>query len=121
MWDCFSKGFFEPWTFRGEVNCLPIQQYLTVVFYNKTLFKKLGITKTPDTWPQFLEVCEKIKKAGIAPIGLDGGIDFYNLYYFSHLTDRIMGMNALLNAIYDKTGKSWDNPGSSRRRRPCAR
>jgi ABC-type glycerol-3-phosphate transport system substrate-binding protein len=111
VWDTFSKGFFEPWTFRGQVNCLPIQQYLTVIFYNKTLFKKLGITKTPDTWPQFLALCETIKKAGIAPIGLDGGIDFYNLYYFSHLTDRIMGMNALLNAIYDKTGKSWDNPG----------
>jgi len=111
VWDCFSKGFFEPWTYRGQVNCMPIQQYLTVVWYNKTMFKTLGITKTPDTWPQFLDVCEKIKKAGIAPIGLDGGVDFYNLYYFSHLADRITGMNGLKKAIYDKSGNSWDDPG----------
>lgn len=111
VWDCFSKGFFEPWTFRGEVNCLPIQQYITTVWYNKTLFKKLGITKTPDTWPQFLDLCEKLKSSGIAPIVMDGGVDFYNMYYFSHLADRIEGMNALLNAINDKTGASWDKPG----------
>jgi ABC-type glycerol-3-phosphate transport system substrate-binding protein len=32
--DTFSKGFFEPWTSRGEINTLPIQQYLTVFFYD---------------------------------------------------------------------------------------
>jgi raffinose/stachyose/melibiose transport system substrate-binding protein len=111
VWDTFSKGFFAPWTFRGQINTLPIQQYLTVIWYNKTMFKELGITKLPDTWPQFIAMCEQIKKAGIAPIGLDGGVDFYNLYWYSHLADRYMGMNALLNAVYDKTGKSWDNPG----------
>jgi raffinose/stachyose/melibiose transport system substrate-binding protein len=109
--DTFSKGFFDAITYRGQVNTLPIQQYLTVVFYNKTLFKKLGIAKTPDTWAEFLKVCETIKGKGIAPIVMDGGIDFYNLYWYSHLADRYEGMNALLGAIYDKTGKSWDKPG----------
>jgi ABC-type glycerol-3-phosphate transport system substrate-binding protein len=111
VYECFSKGFFEPWTFRGEINCLPIQQYITVFWYDKTLFKKLGITKTPNTWPEFLELCEYIKSKGIAPIVMDGGVSFYNMYYFSHLADRIEGKNALLEAIYDKTGASWDKPG----------
>jgi len=111
VFDTFSKGFFDPWTFRGQINTLPIQQYLTVFWYDKTLFKKLGITKTPDTWPQFLALCERIKQAGIAPIVMDGGVNFYNMYYFSHLADRIEGKNALLDAINDKTGKSWDKPG----------
>jgi len=109
--DTFSKGFFEPWTFRGEINTLPIQQYLTVFWYDKTLAREWGITKTPDTWPQFLDTCAKIKNAGLAPIVMDGGINFYNMYYFSHLADRIEGMNALLGAIYDKSGASWDKPG----------
>jgi raffinose/stachyose/melibiose transport system substrate-binding protein len=42
---------------------------------------------------------------------MDGGVNFYNMYYFSHLADRYEGMNALLGAIMDKTGKSWDKPG----------
>lgn len=109
--DTFSKGFFEPWTFRGEINTLPIQQYITVFWYDKTLAKKWGFTKTPDTWPEFLSTSAKIKNAGLAPIVMDGGINFYNMYYFSHLADRIEGMNALLGAIYDKSGASWNKPG----------
>jgi raffinose/stachyose/melibiose transport system substrate-binding protein len=109
--DTFSKGFFDGITYRGQVNCVPIQQYLTTFWYDKTLWKKLGLSKTPDTWPQFLDLCAKIKAQNLAPIVMDGGVNFYNMYYFSHLADRIEGMNALLNAIYDKTGKSWDKPG----------
>lgn len=109
--DTFSKGFFDAVTYDGQVNCLPLQQYLTVVWYNKNLFKQLGIAKTPDTWPEFLEVCETIKGKGIAPIVMDGGVDFYNLYWYSFLADRSEGMNALYNAIYDKSGASWDKPG----------
>jgi len=111
VWECFSPGFFDPWTFRGEINTLPIQQYITFLWYNKTLFKQLGITKLPETWPEFLDLCEKIKKSGIAPIIMDGGVDFYNLYYYEHLVERILGPTAFLDAIYDKTGKTWDNPG----------
>jgi raffinose/stachyose/melibiose transport system substrate-binding protein len=109
--DQFSDGFFEPITYGGEIHCLPIQQYLTVFWYNKTMFNELGIRGTPDTWPEFLNLCETLKGKGVPPIVMDGGIDFYNLYYFSHLADRIEGMNALLDAIYDKSGKSWDKPG----------
>ncbi len=111
VFDTFPKGFFAPMTYRGQVNTLPIQQYVTAIWYNKTMFKSMGITTLPNTWPQFLALCEKIKQAGTAPIGLDGGVDFYNLYWYSHLADRIMGMNSLVNAVYDKSGKSWDNPG----------
>lgn len=111
VFDTFSKGFFEPWTYRGEINTLPIQQYLTTFWYDKTSAAKWGFTKTPDTWPQFLDTCAKIKNLGVAPIVMDGGVNFYNMYYFSHLADRIEGMNALYAAIYDKTGRSWDKPG----------
>jgi ABC-type glycerol-3-phosphate transport system substrate-binding protein len=109
--DTFSKGFFDGITYRGQVNCVPIQQYLTTFWYDKTLWKQLGLAKTPDTWPQFLALCAKIKAQNLAPIVMDGGVNFYNMYYFSHLADRYEGMNALLGAIMDKTGKSWDKPG----------
>ena len=111
VFDTFSQGFFAPWTFRGEINTLPIQQYLTVFFYDKTSWSKWGLGKTPDTWPEFLQVSARIKAQGVAPIVMDGGVNFYNMYYFSHLADRIEGMNALLEAIYDRTGRSWDKPG----------
>ena len=42
---------------------------------------------------------------------MDGGVNFYNMYYFSHLADRYEGMNALLAAIYGQGRPDWDKPG----------
>ncbi|WP_168120100.1 extracellular solute-binding protein [Paenibacillus sp. HB172176] len=40
-------------------------------FYNKDLLDKAGVTKLPETWKEFLEVCQQLKDAGITPIAAD--------------------------------------------------
>ena len=66
----------EPWsaTFRdgmrsgyyGEMNaqmCVPLSQFGTALFYNKSLLKELtGLEKAPDNLQDFLAVCEEIKR-----------------------------------------------------------
>lgn len=37
-------------------------------FYNKALFEQAGITELPQTWDEFVEVCLKLKEAGIIPL-----------------------------------------------------
>jgi len=37
------------------------------VFYNKEIFKQLGLT-VPNTWEEFLAICDALKKAGITPL-----------------------------------------------------
>lgn len=41
------------------------------LFYNKVLFRKVGVDRPPRTWPEFLDVCEKLKQAGIPAITAD--------------------------------------------------
>lgn len=48
-------------------------QGIAVMFYNKDLFEQAGIEEPPATWEEFLEACEALKAAGIAPIGIGGG------------------------------------------------
>ena len=36
--------------------------------YNKTLFQQAGIDSAPKTWEEFLDVCAKLKEAGIVPL-----------------------------------------------------
>ena len=54
--------------------------------YNKDAFEKAGLDpdKAPATWDEFLVACEKLKSAGIAPVG--GGIQdgYWGEWYFGH-------------------------------------
>jgi len=45
----------------------------TVMYYNKTMFAKAGIERLPTNFSQFLDVCERLKKAGFTPIVWNGG------------------------------------------------
>lgn len=38
------------------------------LFYNKQLFQQAGITQLPETWDEFIQVCLKLKEAGIIPL-----------------------------------------------------
>lgn len=44
-----------------------------VIYYNKDLFEKAGITETPKNYTEFLDVCQKLKDAGITPMAWTGG------------------------------------------------
>jgi raffinose/stachyose/melibiose transport system substrate-binding protein len=38
------------------------------IYYNKQMFKELNITSPPETWADFLTICQKLKDAKIKPI-----------------------------------------------------
>ena len=62
-WDLFryqaiSRGKAAP---DGRNYCITMDMIETGIFYNKTIFHRLGL-KVPETWPQFLAVMERIKR-----------------------------------------------------------
>lgn len=63
--------------YKGNVYIPPTNsQIIPMVFYNKTLFAKAGISAPPKTWSEFTAACAKLKAAGITPIELGGGDPF---------------------------------------------
>jgi ABC-type glycerol-3-phosphate transport system substrate-binding protein len=63
--------------YKGKVYIPPTNsQIIPMVFYNKTLFAKAGISAPPKTWAQFMADCAKLKAAGIVPIELGGSDSF---------------------------------------------
>lgn len=45
----------------------------TLVYYNKEMFARAGISAPPTDFEQFLQVCERLKQAGFTPIMWNGG------------------------------------------------
>ena len=61
---------------KGKVYIPPTNsQIIPLVFYNKALFAKAGVTP-PKTWSEFLAVNAKLKSAGITPLELGGNDPF---------------------------------------------
>lgn len=57
----------------GKVYGVPFAGQTLFVFYNKAIYKQLGLS-VPDTWAEFLANLEAMKKAGIQPLA-NGGKD----------------------------------------------
>jgi raffinose/stachyose/melibiose transport system substrate-binding protein len=70
---------------------IPIANAFYIGFYNKSLFRKAGVTSVPTTWAQLDSACQKLKAIGVAPMeyGLTGsyvlGQQFYPWFDASYL------------------------------------
>ncbi len=76
---------------NGYLGLICWQANTEYFWYNKKAFEKANITDTPKTFDEFLEVCEKLKAAGITPISMAGGITWPPLRYLAFLPFRETG------------------------------
>ena len=75
--------------------------------YNKDLFDKAGLDadNPPKTWDEFLAACDKLKAAGIAPVG--GGIQdgYWGEWYFGHaLAQNVDSAGEVDRALHRRAG-----------------
>lgn len=63
-------GFKPAFQLDGKTYLFSAGSSVIGAIYNKAVFQKAKIDALPTTWPEFLAVCEKLKKAGVAPIAL---------------------------------------------------
>lgn len=72
-WAEMVPAMAASWTYNGVKYGISGGIATTLIYYNMDYFKKAGITAVPKDWPAFLAACEKLKKAGIAPLVWYGG------------------------------------------------
>lgn len=68
--DGFSEEGLALCKMDGKNYGIPCYGWFAGVFYNKELFEQCGITETPKTFDEFLDVCKTLKDAGIQPLSL---------------------------------------------------
>lgn len=88
----------------GTLKTIPYQPNVFAFFYNKALFEKAGIEKEPTTWDEFLDVCQKLKDAGITPMTMD---DAYATSVVGYHLARLVGEEKVVEIV---TEGKWDDP-----------
>ncbi|MDO4275509.1 MAG: ABC transporter substrate-binding protein [Eubacteriales bacterium] len=88
----------------GTLKTIPYQPNVFAFFYNKDLFEQAGIESEPTTWAEFLDVCQKLKDAGITPMTMD---DAYATSVIGYHLGRLVGEEKVVEIVTD--GK-WDDP-----------
>lgn len=89
-WDIFkfqaiSRGKLAP---NGKMYCISYDMIETAIYYNKNIFKKVGVD-IPKNWDEYEDIMRKIRKAGYTPIQTlvsiyaDWGVDLFldQIYY----------------------------------------
>jgi len=71
LWDKheseFGTDLRNAFTFDGEAYGFPINSEYWVVWYNTEVFQKYGLS-APDTWDEFIEICETFKANDVTPM-----------------------------------------------------
>ncbi|MEU9370142.1 extracellular solute-binding protein [Streptomyces avermitilis] len=76
----------------GKKVFVPTTYYWWGMFYRKSNFAKWGVSE-PKSWDEFLDLCDKLKSKGVAPIGLGAGGNtaWVASAWFDYLDIRING------------------------------
>lgn len=98
-WDESIPDAFDSISFvNDEAYFLPHNWYWWGMWYRKSIFEEHGLTE-PETWDEFLEVCETLKQNGITPITIGTRYQWTAAGWFDYLNLRINGLDFHLDLL----------------------
>jgi raffinose/stachyose/melibiose transport system substrate-binding protein len=93
-------------SYKGHLYAYPFEQDYMLVYYNKDLFAKLGIS-VPQTYEEFLSNNEVIKKAGFTPIAFGNRGKWPATNTLSYLLALVAGKQRQEEVLFKDT--PWTN------------
>jgi len=83
----FIPDSLKPVTIDGKVYGVPEVMHSDGLLYNKTLFEQWGL-RVPQTWNEFLALCETLKDHGLIPVAMDGEWASAQFFWGSIMSDN---------------------------------
>ena len=71
-----GSGLLSTFAYEGKTYAMPSNYSMWVCWYNRKQFRENG-WEAPKTWGEFTALCEKVKKAGVAPLAFQGKYPYY--------------------------------------------
>ncbi|MFD0586423.1 extracellular solute-binding protein [Paenibacillus sp. GCM10027627] len=89
-------------TIDGKVYGIPYGGYSEGVFYNKRIFKDLGLS-IPTTWEELMATAQRIKEAGYVPFGLAAKDAWVTGMMWNTIMERYVGIDAFNKLVTGET------------------
>ena len=112
----FKDGIFDKLTYDEKIMAIPTNFSAALVFYNTQIFEEVGVTP-PETYDEWLEVCEKIQDAGYTPIACSAKDPWCISLLAGYLCDREDGpdnLQGVSEGTLDWTSESYINAGNNK-------
>ncbi len=98
------------YTFDGETYGIPFLRQCTFFFYNTDLLDQ-HTDGIPETWDEFLSVCQALQDAGVTPLALGNSVKWPAHHYVSCLWQRMIGEQQLLEDFDPLGPGDYSDPG----------
>jgi multiple sugar transport system substrate-binding protein/raffinose/stachyose/melibiose transport system substrate-binding protein len=105
--ESYPKGFRAMSTVDDKQYFLPTSWYWWAVYYRTDIFEELDLTP-PETWEEFLDVCETLKENGYAPLTIGTKYRWTAAAWFDYLNMRLNGPEFHINLMLGK--ESYTDP-----------
>lgn len=92
----------------GHIYAVPLPYTVQACYYSRSTFAREGWTP-PTTWSEWLLLCQKVEKKGMAAIAFQGRYTYYASPLLHHLYYHLAGRQAYQDQLALKPG-SFDNP-----------
>ena len=93
----------------GMVYGIPFRLDCKLFFYNTRIFEENGL-EAPTTWDELMDVCEKLKAAGITPISF-GNQETWSASHYIGTLNQIFVPDDVRAKDYDPTSGEFTDPG----------
>jgi ABC-type glycerol-3-phosphate transport system substrate-binding protein len=105
--ESYPKGFQAMSTVGDAQYFLPTSWYWWAVYYRVSIFEDLGL-EVPETWDEFLVVCETLQENGYTPIAIGTKYRWTAAAWFDYLNMRVNGPEFHINLMLGT--ESYDDP-----------
>jgi ABC-type glycerol-3-phosphate transport system substrate-binding protein len=94
----YAKGFRALSSVDGKQYFLPTSWYWWAVYYRPSIFEEYGL-EPPQTWDEFLQVCETLKENGVAPLTIGTKYRWTAAAWFDYFNMRVNGPEFHINLM----------------------
>ncbi len=103
-----NMSYLDTGTFDGKIYAIPVSLTDEVIFYNKAIFQKCGLS-VPKTWDDLLTVVKTLKANGFIPDSLGNKSAWRGSMPYMAIFDRLNGP-ALYNQVVIQHKAKWNDP-----------